>query len=331
MALLFIEGFDVYNSSSQLSPGKWDILNGAPTFTTGRLGINKCIILASNSEYIEKLVNNIGPFVIGFAMKLVASPSAETILECYEGGVANFKVQVNTSRKLEVTNTAGTIVGTSTLALGVGTWYYIEIKATISNTGSVEVKIDSATEINATSIDIMNSANTYIDNIRLRGNSADIAIDDFYLLDTTGTINNNFLGDSRIDPFFPTADNTVQWTPSTGTDNFAMVDDAIPDGDSTYVYSSTPGDIDLYDFTDMPVGTGDVFGVQVVANARKMDAGSRSLKLKIKSGVTTQTSATIPLSTTYANKIAIFEDSDGAATPWTKILVDAAQIGIEVV
>jgi len=331
MALIFIEGFDTYNAAAQLSPGKWDILGGGPTFTTGRLGVNKCILLNANSDYVEKVVSNLGTFVVGVALKLSGSPAAQTILEFYEGGVANLKLQVNTSRNLEVTNTAGTIVGTSTLALSVGVWYYVELKAVISNTGSIVVKIDSNTEINATSIDTMNSANAYIDNLRLRGNTAILSADDFYLLDTTTALNIDFLGDSRIDPFFPMGDNSIQWTPSSGGTNFSDVDELIPDGDTTYVFSSTPGHIDLYNITDMPAGTGSVFGVQVVANARKMDAGTRSLKLKVKSGATTQTSASKSLSTVYANTITMFQDSDGAGTAWTKALVDAAQIGIEVV
>jgi hypothetical protein len=262
---------------------------------------------------------------------MTASPAQETFLEFYEASVANFKVRLNTSRKIEVLDTAGTIVGTSSMALSVGVWYYIEIKAVIGNTGSVEVKVDSNTEINATSIDIMNSANAYIDNMILFGNTAILSFDDLYLLDTTGAINNDFLGDSRIDPFFPTADSTTQWLPSAGVTNYTNVDDTAPNGDTDYVYSSTPGDIDLYDFGNMPIGTGEVFGVQVVANARKMDAGTRNLKVKVKSGATTQTSVTLTLSTTYANHIAMFEDSDGAGTVWDKTLVDAAQIGIEVV
>jgi hypothetical protein len=330
MALIFIEGFDVYNVASELSPGKWDVRAGNNGFATGRLGINKCTV-ANHSDYLEKYLNNIGPFVVGLALKMTASPAQETFLEFYEGGVANFKVRLNTSRKIEVLDTTGAIVGTSTMALSVGVWYYIEIKATIGNTGSVEVKVDSNTEINATSIDIMNSANAYVDNMRVRGNTAVLSIDDLYLLDITGVINNDFLGDSRIDPFFPTADSTTQWLPSAGVTNYTNVDDTAPNGDTDYVYSSTPGDIDLYDFGNMPIGTGEVFGVQVVANARKMDAGTRNLKVKVKSGATTQTSGILTLSTTYANHIAMFEDSDGAGTVWDKTLVDAAQIGIEVV
>ncbi|MFA6609191.1 MAG: hypothetical protein WCT07_04780, partial [Candidatus Paceibacterota bacterium] len=193
MALIFIEGFDVYSSpETELTPGKWDSgsVSGFAFFPTGRLGINKCLYLF-HADYMEKYINNIGSFVVGLALKMPFSPAGETFLEFYEGGIANFKVQLNTSRKIEVTNAAGAIVGTSTMALSVGVWYYIEIKANIGNTGSVEVRVDSNTEINATSIDIMNSANAYIDNMRVRGNTAGLSIDDLYLLDTTGAINND--------------------------------------------------------------------------------------------------------------------------------------------
>lgn len=331
MALKFIEGFDLYTDSSQLSPGKWDNASGTASFTTGRLGINKCIALG-NTMFIEKTVTNIGTGYWGFGFKLGTSPAAGNILIGYEGGVANFYVSISVGRYLEVKDAAGTIQATSATPLSVGIWYYIEGKAIIGNTGSVEVKVDTSQVINATSIDIQNSSNAYITSYRFYGNSGTFYFDDHYFLDSTGTTNNTYLGDCRVDPFLPTADTADKdWTPSTGVVNYQMVDDpTAPDGDSTYVYSALVGDIDLYDFADMPIGTGDVYGLQVVANARKMDAGTKNIKLKVKYDATTQDSSSISLSTTYANKTAIFETSDGVNTAWTKATVDAAKIGIEV-
>ena len=34
----------------------------------------------------------------------------------------------------------------------------------------------------------------------------------------------------------PISDRVVQWTPNSGTDNFAMVDEAVADDLTTYVY-----------------------------------------------------------------------------------------------
>jgi hypothetical protein len=52
----------------------------------------------------------------------------------------------------------------------------------------------------------------------------------------------------------PSSDDATQFTPSAGTDNYAMVDDTAQDGDTTYVESGTVGHKDLYGYEDVPSG-----------------------------------------------------------------------------
>ena len=52
----------------------------------------------------------------------------------------------------------------------------------------------------------------------------------------------------------PSADGTTtNWTPSSGTDNYAMVDDISLDNDNTNVGSSTLNDVDLYTFDNLDI------------------------------------------------------------------------------
>ena len=338
MALQFIEGYDAYdpaNAGTDLSPGKWDARAGTfVNITTGRLGVGRAMNYTTAATSTTKSVSNLAVFIFGVAFKMVATPSAEDMLIVNEGGTQQFKVTINAARKLEVYDAASALQGTSTTAFTVGTWYYMEVKGSFVGTGavgSVEVKVEGTQEINATTIDIVNGSNVYCDEFQLLGNTADIHYDDMYVCDATGALNNDFLGDSRIDIFFPDADDSIQWTALVGTlGNYEDVDDNPSDEDTTYVFSSTAPDIDLYTTENMDAGVGTVHGVQVVARGRKLDAGTRNIKLKAVSGATTQTSAAIPLSTTYANYPIMYEDSDGGGTAWTKTLVDAMKIGIEV-
>ena len=81
---------------------------------------------------------------------------------------------------------------------------------------------------------------------------------------------------------------TLDFSPSTGTDNSALVDETAPsDEDATYVESSTNGDIDTYVMTDLSGVVGEVAGVMVTAEVRVTEADPRTIRLPVKSGSTT--------------------------------------------
>jgi len=69
----------------------------------------------------------------------------------------------------------------------------------------------------------------------------------------------------------PESDDSVQWTPSTGADNYAMVDDDAQDGDSTYVETTTAGHKDIYEFEDVPGTVTTINAVSLVLVAKKVD------------------------------------------------------------
>src|SRR6202035_3286992 len=82
---------------------------------------------------------------------------------------------------------------------------------------------------------------------------------DYYLTTGEGTTNLGRLGGSRspygvlVEPFFPASDgSSLDWTPSTGTDHYAMVNEVIADMDTTYNSSSTLDAVDSYVWQQLP-------------------------------------------------------------------------------
>ena len=73
----------------------------------------------------------------------------------------------------------------------------------------------------------------------------------------------------------PTADDVAEFVPSSGSDNYAMVQDN--DGDANYVESDVVDAKDLYEFADL-VDPYEIAGISVVAVARKDDVGARLLQ-----------------------------------------------------
>jgi hypothetical protein len=112
--------------------------------------------------------------------------------------------------------------------------------------------------------------------------------DDIYVTDQ-GTR----LGECRVVTLYPngaTAD--ADWTPSGGEDNYEQVDESQVDGDTSYVASDTPGDLDIYTVTDLGFVPDTVHAAQLTMCARKDDAETREVRLKLKSGAVVEDGAT---------------------------------------
>lgn len=101
-------------------------------------------------------------------------------------------------------------------------------------------------------------------------------IDDIAINDASGPYHDSWPGLTKIVALKPNADTSQkQWSASTGSDNYALVDEVPHDGDSTYVYTSTEGAQDHYAVTDPPDLTGlEIAGVWSEVIARKVDSAS---------------------------------------------------------
>jgi hypothetical protein len=332
MALRFIDGFDHYNSMTQ----KWTTLSGTPTFTSvgTRFSVGQCLVLSFANPV--KALDSQATWVIGGAVKFGSFGTTSSIIGVRDVGTQQVDVRVNASGNLTVTKN-GTVIGTSTSSMiSLNVWYYLELKVTIHNTtGAYEVRLNGVTVpgLSATGVDTRNTANNSANEIFMStAGGITYTYDDLYVCDGTGSTNNDFLGDVRVDTILPTADgSSTDFTPSTGTDNYAMVDDATPDSDSTYIASGTLNDLDLYTFADLQSLTGSVFGIQSVIFGRKDDAGTRSVAPAIKTGVTTAVGADFTLAASYSYNLQIFETNpaNGSAA-WTISDVNNSEFGVKV-
>lgn len=229
------------------------------------------------------------------------------------------------------------LLGTTSFVLSLGVFYYIEIKVLISDTvGTFEIRVDGSSKLALTSQDTRaTGAGTTANQIRLGEdaspvNSLTFTYDDLYVCDGAGSTNNNFLGDCRVDAYLPNgAGNSTQLTPSAGS-NYQCVDDTTPNDDTDYVEHATVGNKDTYACGNMSHTPSSIFGVQILANAKKDDAGARSLATVTRSGTTDFDGATAVLSTSYIYYSDIREVDPNTSAAWTKTNFDAAEFGVKV-
>lgn len=154
---------------------------------------------------------------------------------------------------------------------------------------------------------------------------------DFYFatLLSWSSIGGNNLGPGLCHDLPPDTDSAVDFTPSAGSDNFAMVDDLPNDGDTTYNESGTAGHEDLFlpDVSGLPAGP--IVAVGVYANARASEAGPLEFGGVMESGTERIAPAGEVLITSYRGKLYVpmqpLDPDDDE--PWTPARLAAVKFG----
>jgi hypothetical protein len=276
MALLWLDGFETYDSYQ-------DALNYNLGYTrngdaivgsydrTGGKGVQ-----CGYEDWLRKTIDETPQTIIfGAALYInhTATPTQSnvanrTVYRLSAGGTVHLYFQVTAGRLLQVKDSAWGVIGTTSgHSLAGQTWYYIEVKATISNTvGQVTINVDGVQRLSTSADkDTQNGASAYANQVYL-GQCFNFNTwhDDFYICDTTGSAPQNaMLGDCRIDVIRPTGSGeTTQFTPSAGA-NWENVDDSYgPDDDSTYNDGGS-GEKDTYQMGDVSL-SGTIFGVRMM-------------------------------------------------------------------
>lgn len=346
MALLFIDSFDHYTSLTT----KYNTLTCSGSgctvtidASTGRFGSGLRLWNPNSGggEVNKILPSTYSTIIVGFAFRFTATQTASPTLVIFkEGSTSHVDVRLDDTHRLYVTRNGTTIASPAGNPLTLNTWNYLEFKATIHDTtGSVEVKVNGISTVSASNVDTRNGGTGLLSTVTLGGSgrssdggTAGFQYDDIYICDTSGTTNNDFLGDVRVEAIFPSgAGNTANFTPSTGS-NYENVDEATPDDDTTYNYSSTAGHVDTFAFGNVTPTAGTVYGVQQILYARKDDAGSRSIRPVVRhSGTDYDTGTSTSIGNSYAINLFVIEQNPGTSAAWTISDVNNAEFGYKLV
>jgi hypothetical protein len=330
MALLFMDGFDASDAAL-----KW-VSIGTPTFaTTTRFGTGKAMNPQA-SQTPTRAFPASSQVYVGAAVSVASFGAVRDIFTLLGDTATTAHLVLNTSASggsLELRRGATTLAVSAVGVLPASTWVYLEMSATIADTGGTcVVRVNGVEVINFTGDTKNAGTNSTIDALRLASNTgANVySYDDLYLCDSTGSTNNTFLGDVRVQTLLPTGVGaSTQFTPSVGS-NWDNVNDT-PYVSTTYNSSATAGQRDTYAMSDLLSGTGTVFGVQDNILALKSDAGAASIKAALKSGATVYYDSTVALGTALGAFAAAVRETDPATSAaWTPTNVNALEFGAEV-
>jgi hypothetical protein len=341
MTILFLDGFENYNANADMA-GMWTVGNVNTFLQAGRDASGNSIRLNLSTDTITHSIGNHVSGVMGFGFRYNTNPIiTDWFAELRETAAGeHLRLYLTSSGNLEVRRVATSLSLVSARTLAEDVWNFIEWRWLINDTtGETEVRVNgkSGGWINASGLDTQNGGNAFVDAVRLKGSEnfsgRPYDYDDFYVLDLTGGApGNTFLGDCLVETLNPSgAGAEAQWSPSAGVP-FQNVDEATPDGDTTFNSSGVVGDDDRHAMDNLVNVPSTVFAVQVQAAFRNENSGARDVRLKAFDSVTEGQSGdkTPTFDPAYVFEFEVFEDHPTDANPWSTAEVNAMEAGYRV-
>lgn len=342
MTMIWIEGFEGFGTSNGVAPDgmeeKYDAVNRI-AFTdveAGRIAGHSWLTNTSSTPYIRtKDLGAQTEIVVGFGFMCEQLRTTGILQFVEPADLVGLRLYLTLGGEIAVYNWIALLGTTSGANIRPGKWYYIECKANISNTtGSVVIKINEEQKLSLSNKDTQRSGTAEWRKFQLLGSGVypdNFSFDDWYVFNTSGSVNNDFVGSTRIDGILPNAaGDQTDWTPSAGA-NYTTVDENPATGDTDYVESSTSTDQDLYNYASVPTTLNVIHGVQINTDVRETDASDFTLKTLIKTGTTTSAdSAQAIAGTSYETLYRIAEQDPDTSAAWTSSGINGAQFGIEV-
>jgi len=211
---------------------------------------------------------------------------------------------------------------------------HIEVKLFCNaTTGTAEVRVNGAVVINATGLNTGAVAVAQI----THGCSASVlatSASDSYWKDTvywdgSGSVGNDFQGSVSVRDLYTDADIDLNWTPSTGSTGWDLLDKTAVD-DTTYIEAGDPPpDPAVFSLTDLPTDVTSVRALLPIYRAVKTDGGDCSLQAGLTPNNTDwDDGADNPITTAYTFRWDVSELSPDTAAPWTPTEVNAAYVRI---
>jgi hypothetical protein len=337
MSLIWMDGFDSYTSAGD--PSFPYVGNLGFSTSSGRFGGGCCQLAGYYSHGTLTFPSSETEVWLGFAFNV-----QETITS------GDYVIgQFNSGSGIESTLTLGpsgawktwrgaqnTQIGaTGTEVVITNQWHWVEVHMVLSATvGVFELWIDDIQVVNATGANTAGAGGSSLIGWEFGGqnNACEYNFDDLYVLNTSGSVNNSRLRDSKIVTLVPASDaGPNDGALTSGSSHFAMVDEAQNDGlTTTTTLTNTSGQEELFGMGSLAGSPSAIHAVKVGVIAEKSDAGACSLETVMNSGGTVSTGASTPLTTDFATVGTILEEDPNTSSPWTLTAINAMKCGVKI-
>lgn len=348
MALLFLDSFDHYATTDIKK--KYDAINGATIIDTDSRNGPQCVSFSSDaSTHLTKKFENHATWIIGVGIKTIGTISGSSDFDIFE--VIDDLVSTATESHVSFQYTGtknfrivrGNDVSAVQLAISSSTfdidddWHFVEFKVLIHpSAGTIDANFDGVAidGLSATGLDTQKGANAFANRISLRpvvtGGITACQYDDYYIMNGAVPGAVDMLGDMKVDALFPKADgNYEEFTASSGSDSFSLVNINPPDDNTSYVESNVANQKNSFDMDD--AGNFTIHGVQHVLDIRKTASNVRKVKHLARISGSDHKGDSIRMGESFNMKTKMWETNPKNGSPWIASEVNGAEFGMEVI
>jgi hypothetical protein len=358
MAALWADTPDYY-SLNEITRGQWtSFTNTGVTASIAagagrRAGTNAWRNGVGGAKFNQwlKTLTPSGDAIIAFAFKLRGGLSAPNYpwFGIGDATVWHLTANFNADQTIQFRNggtpgggVAGTVIGSTSIALALNVWYHLSIRAKIDDAaGTLSCRINRVEALNGgagyTGIDTRNAGTAAW--TRFAWATADAQHPNFdfadvVACDSSGALNNDHPGDCAVLVQLPATGNggNADFTPSSGTDHGALVREAAaPDDDTTYVAGASSGQRDTFVYPAIAFAGTPRFIINRPCLKLSVAGALNALDVCRKGGVNYDgTAAASPTAGgyTYFDFLRELDPSTGAA--WTMAGINAAESGVKV-
>lgn len=287
-----------------------------------------------NGHSMITALQDISSIVMGFAFKIGSNGVAFSgdIIHFRHATSKNFVIGFDSANRFYIKKAGGSIiVATSPALVKFQRWQYLEMKVNFANApnGTAVVHLNGMEILNITGQDFQavsshaHSDNFYMDPLD------EFVIDDMYFIDTTTPGLDDFLGPVVVHRLRPSADTaTADFTPSEGSDHYAVVDNFRSDA-TDYLESSVVNDDELWDYEDVPSEIVTIKAINIETAASVTGSGVKEAASLCKSGSAAlqEVSTITTIETLWEQFDGILEEDPDTSSPWTPAGLNAAQFG----
>ena len=242
-----------------------------------------------------------------------------------------WSITVDTTGRLQLRtgNFDGTILETTTSPVVTAAgWWHIEAKLLVNASGNIEVRVEGQTVIDHN----LDSGSTAVSQVAVCNDptsasaSTTFYIKDFVVWDGSGSHNTSFLGSVIVTNLAVDSDVALNWTPSTGTTGYGILDN-VPPVDSEYIAAPYPAPSAYQgSLTALPNNITSVKAVMTFVRAAKTDGGDGSLQTSVISNSATANGADRPITVAMTYWRDVFEVDPDTSAAWLPAAVDLADI-----
>ena len=259
-----------------------------------------------------------------------------------EGTDDDLRLTIQSDGKLGLYDSNGTTfeaaLGTTTTALSVGTWYYIEIRASGTTSLAYGVRINGGSEEITGTRGFGDGGRPFLTFelgkvANFNGNTVDYDYDDFYVRD------GGYLPSAQNAKILRMVANEAGetytgWDKGTNGGTFAETDEFPTDGATTFASSTDSGeDFVAYDMQDVEVlGAGgggvNILSTKGFSRVFERAAGTSVLSaILLRSASTNSTTTAADPGTTAVSRFKIFRTDPATSAAWTPLGINALELG----